>query len=95
MNDTIAPDVLTSTVPPPRKKRLDVIARALTHIGSTPTADLIAQLADTSMHDHLRENSAALADFLRSITIYSHPGHVFGGWKAAQKVLRPAGLPHD
>ncbi|TMR13814.1 hypothetical protein ETD86_30075 [Nonomuraea turkmeniaca] len=94
MSDTSAPDYLSPKGVAVRARRLDVIARAITYLDSTPTADLVTQLADVSRRDALQE-PAALADFLRSITMHSDTADVFAGWKVAQNTLRAAGLPHD
>jgi hypothetical protein len=74
-------------------RRADTITRAIALIDTAPPADLAGYLAGTNIHDHLKADPAALRQRLATVDDMS-PGSRFGAWKAAQQILRAAGLPY-
>lgn len=82
--------------------RQDTINRAIDHLRTTDVAALAAQLATTTLHDHLKADPAALADSLAQTdpngfapsSDINDWARSFGTWKAAQQVLQAAGLPY-
>ncbi|MFI9845170.1 hypothetical protein ACIHFD_49685 [Nonomuraea sp. NPDC051941] len=79
-----------------RHLRLAVINHALAHIDNTPGDVVVAQLASPTvrMRGHLRNDPAALADFLRSVTMDADTPTFYAAFKGAQNVLIAAGLPY-
>jgi hypothetical protein len=74
--------------------RKATIDRALKHILATDRATLLAQLATTSLHDHVKADPDGLAGRLGAVTADDDSAARFSCWKAAQQVCRAAGLPY-
>ena len=71
--------------------RRDTIRRAIALIDTASPADLGDYLADTSLHDHIKASPATLRKHLADA---DGTAQVFGAWKAAQQLLKAAGLPY-
>ena len=79
------------TTPQISTDRHDTIRRAIDLIDTTSPADLWRYLSQTSIHDHLKADPAALR---RTLADAVGTAQVFGAWKASQQLLKAAGLPY-
>ena len=85
---------MTPNLTPNSAKTADrhgIIRRAIDLIDAASPADLAGYLAQTDIHDHLKADPAALR---RNLATADGTAQVFGAWKAAQQILRAAGLPY-
>lgn len=93
-----APDRRSETIVTPkspdqiRAARQATIDRAIAYLTTTDRDTVLATLAKTRFHDHVRTDPDRLLQDLRN----ADPDAIsrFARWKAAQNVLRAAGLPY-
>ena len=85
---------MTPELTPKRPETADrhgTISRAIGLIDTVSPADLAGYLTQTDILDHLKSDPAALR---RNLATADGTAQVFGAWKAAQQILRAAGLPY-